>query len=874
MKCSIMLVLLAAMSAPSFSAQSETGPGGFSWTPCGWGGGGFYWSAVFHPSKDGVLYMGGDCAGVYKSLDHGRTWRLINNGLANYAVYSLAVDNQHPETVYAATEGGLCKSLDGGEHWALLPRSGRGELNITGQRERSIRSIAVDGSDGNVVYAASPGGKLYKSTNGGVAWKVAWEKADEPQDANILRVQFGKVNGQYFGGMWLSLTFPAEAKAEECTGFGFTFKGGGVVPQNAFLTLTLAGGAKYRSRDLREIFRDEQWRDMIWSAGDFVLDPDYAKKNPDKAQGLPASPNWALVTRMDFTCVGPLMHEAPVGRFGKVYFAFPASGGQKDKALLSTVRDFTADKAVQTYGNIHIGAAQGGVVYSVVVAPRNSSLILAATADSGLLRSTDAGRTWRALNTPRQASSVAVAWGDSNIIYGSFFKDGVWKSTDCGETWQCVSQSFAAGSSVIEAVVSPANPLNVYAICTTGWNGSFYLSSDGGHTWKESSQLAVDHEGNPTSGQGGESKMTRLSRPTNLTINPLNPQELFLSANWRPCLSEDGGLTWKERDRGADISCISDIRFYGNKTYVTAMDEGTLVSEDGGKAWRQLWPRKYGEDFSGHNWRIAVNDVGGAERIIATCSPWWDKYCARVILSGDGGKTFRVSTTGLPDYVVRPNTMWGAGHPRALAVDERNPQTVYLGIDGDPEAGKCGGGVFKSTDGGNTWKQLVDQPGSRRMFYGLAVDPTDSKRIFWGACGSKGGLYRSEDAGATWNHVFANEFWIFNVLVTPSGVVYCPGRNLWRSMDHGSTWLQITRFTGDRVIVGLEVNPHDERTMWISTVTWDSSSNGAVYKTSDGGATWQEITGNLPYAKPLILRYNPLTDELWAGGVGLFKLKQ
>lgn len=848
----VLLALLAAMASASAS-----------WTQCGWGGGGFYWSAAFDPVKNGVIYMGGDVAGVYKSDDHGRNWRLINNGLVDYGVYSLAVDRQNSQTVFAATEGGLCKSTDGGEHWQLLPRTGRKELRLTGERNRSIRAIAVDPTDGNVVYAASPSGKVFKSTDGGQTWKVAYEKPSVPENANVLRVQFGKVNGDYYGGIWSPLTFPLGVKSVDCTGFGFTFKGNGTVPQNAFLTLTTASGATYRSRDIRELFKDDQWRDVVLAAKDFILDPDYAKKHPDKAKELPATPDWSTVNRLDFTCVGPLMNDAPVGSFRKFFFA--ATDRQQPVLI---------NKSPNSYGNIRLGDPAAGTIYSVTVAQKEPSLVLAATADTGLVLSRDSGQTWRALKTPQQASSAAVAPSDPNIIYGTFFKDGVWKSTDKGQTWTNISQGIAKDLSAVEVAVSPVNPLDVYVICSAGWNGSFYFSNDGGQTWKKSSQLTIDHEGDPTFGQGGEGATTGLSTPTNLAINPQNPQELFISANWRSCLSEDGGHTWTERNRGADISVVTDIRFQNGRTYVTAMDEGALVSENDGKNWRQLWPRKYDPALAGHCWRVAVTNTQGVDRIISTFSPWWDKYCPRVVLSEDGGKTYKAVTNGLPDYVVRPNTMWGAGHPRALAVDPQNPQVVYLGIDGDPSDGKSGGGIFKSEDGGFTWKQLPTQPGSRRMFYGLAVDPTDSQRLYWGACGTGGGLYRSEDSGATWKRVFGNESWIFNLLVTSEGIVYCPGKQLWRSADHGKTWQQLTKFTADRQLVGLEVDPRDPQTLWISATTWDSSSNGAVYKTTDGGKTWQEITGNLPFTKPSILRFNPATGELWAGGAGLFKLKQ
>ena len=197
---------------------------------------GFDHAAAFHPARDGVIYMGGDVAGVYKSEDHGRHWRLINNGLADYGVFSLAVDRMN-QTVYAATEGGLCKSTDGGEQWKLLPQTERKNLRITGEKGRSIRAIAVAPNDGNVVYAASPGGKVYKSSDGGQTWKAVYEKQSEGESADLLRVQFGKVNDAYFGGIWMPFAFPTNLKSADCIGFGMSFKGDKTLPQDCFLTL-------------------------------------------------------------------------------------------------------------------------------------------------------------------------------------------------------------------------------------------------------------------------------------------------------------------------------------------------------------------------------------------------------------------------------------------------------------------------------------------------------------------------------------------------------------------------------------------------------------------------------------------------------------
>lgn len=867
------------MGTASLCAAITSATAAESWTPCGWGGGGFYYAAAFHPTKEGVIYMGGDVNGVYKSEDHGQNWRIINQGLANYGVFSLAVDRVNPETVYAATESGLCKSTDGGEHWQLLPQTGRKELRLTGEKGKSIRCVAVDPTDGNVVYAASPSGKVFKSTDGGQAWKSVYEKKVDDEDAGLLRIQFGKVSQDWHGGIWMPLAFPKGVASADCVGFGLTFKGDGKPPRDCFLSLKTTSGATYRSRNLRDLFTDTQRRDVVFKAADFSLDPDFAKKQPELAKALPATPDWATVNRMDLACVGPLMNDMSVARLGRVFFALTRTHdgtASAEKPTLWPVWEFAKTKTVAVYANARAGgSASTGTIYSVAVAAGKPSLVLAATESSGLILSADAGGTWRELTTPKKASSVAVAATDEKIIYAAFHSDGIWKSTDLGQTWTQCSQGLPNKVSIVEVAVSPANPLDVYAIGNVGWNGSFFHSRDGGATWTESSQVGMDEAVNPTlPEEASAAKTTRLSHPTNLAISPRNPKKLFISANWRPCLSEDAGRTWAERVRGADITCATDIRFHGGRVFVTAMDEGTLVSADNGGTWRQLWPRKWSDQLSGHNWRLGITGEPGAERIIATASPWNSAYANRVILSEDGGKTHQGITAGLPQHVPFANTMWGRSYARALALDPQNPRVAYLGIDGDPEGGKSGGGIFKTEDGGRTWKQLANQPRSRRMFFGLAVDPTDSRRLYWGACGANGGVHRSEDGGETWQSVFTGDYWVFNLHVTADGTVYCPGKNLWRSTDHGKTWKQLTKRTGDHVIVGLETDPRDPKTLWCSATTWDNDAEGGVFKTSDGGTTWREVTGNLPYRKPMVLRFNPATEELWAGGVGLYKLKQ
>ena len=138
--------------------------------------------------------------------------------------------------------------------------------------------------------------------------------------------------------------------------------------------------------------------------------------------------------------------------------------------------------------------------------------------------------------------------------------------------------------------------------------------------------------------------------------------------------------------------------------------------------------------------------------------------------------------------------------------------------------------------------------------------------------GNNAGVWLSEDAGGSWKQTTVTD-WVFNIETVPSGVVYAGGGSLWKSSDHGKTWTKLTDFQGVTV-VGIAVDPHDENRIWCSAVTWGESSQGGIYRSLDGGKQWEEITSDIPYRKPLVLRYNPSTRELWAVGVGAFKAKQ
>ncbi len=716
---SILCPACAVLSLSSFLSAAEV-----HWENCGWGGGGWFWSAVWDPADPDVAYMGGDVLGIYKSTDGGKSWTFVNRGLQNYAVYALAVAKSDPRVLYCMTVDGMARSDDAGARWTPLAATRKSGIDLSAKRSATIRGIAVSPDDSRTVYAGGGSGRLYKSSDAG-----------------------------------------------------------------------------------------ETWTEL-----------DYLSAKP---AGKPEGP-------------------AP---------------------------------------------AERSPVSAVAVSDSDSSLVFAAVSKNGLFRSADAGATWTCVvSAPAGAAHIAGGFSPApGTFYAAAGKNGVWMSDDAGLTWKRLlpldgKNAGAEGSdpappwsekhSVRELAVNPRDPKVVHAIVDIGnRNSACLVTRDGGATWSQTRRYVHDRDANPTLPEepSGRPKNGALYGASGLAVSPADPNRLLVAADWNCVRSEDAGATWIETAKGLDITCFHDLRFLGGSVFAVAMDEGLFRSDDNGATWHNLAPRRWKPGLSGHQWRVLPQPLpDGRVRILTTLSAWRHdrEYPNQVLVTEDDGKTLAFAT-GLPDYIPHANTMWGDGYARAMAADPKNPDIVYLGIDGDPDGKNEGGGVFRSENGGQTFERVSAQPASRRMFYGLAVDPLDSSRLYWGACGENSGVYVSPDSGNSWRKTSVSD-WVFNVETAPSGMVLAGGKQLWISRDHGNTWKKATDLE-NITVVGIAVDPEDERRIWISAVVWGTSAGGGVYESTDGGESWTEITGDIPYTRPLILRYNSATRELWAAGVGAFR---
>ncbi|MGH9943315.1 MAG: YCF48-related protein [Pyrinomonadaceae bacterium] len=216
--------------------------------------------------------------------------------------------------------------------------------------------------------------------------------------------------------------------------------------------------------------------------------------------------------------------------------------------------------------------------------------------------------------------------------------------------------------------------------------------------------------------------------------------------------------------------------------------------------------------------------------------------------AGDG----RLSTT---DAAQRPIdwTISGpmGGDVRSLAVDPSDPLRLYFGtIDGQ---------IYTSKDGAKTWTRLPNFNRPSLYIDNILIDPRDSKMIYAAAHRHKepGGFFKTTDGGETWTEAAELKAEAIHSLTQspsqPDVLIVGSNRGVWRSPDAGATWekLQTSDYPGLINVESLAVDPRSSDVIYAGT--WY-----LPYKTTDGGKTWGSIkTGMIDDSDVFAIEVNP-----------------
>jgi photosystem II stability/assembly factor-like uncharacterized protein len=307
-----------------------------------------------------------------------------------------------------------------------------------------------------------------------------------------------------------------------------------------------------------------------------------------------------------------------------------------------------------------------------------------------------------------------------------------------------------------------------------------------------------------------------------IAVAPSNPQVIYVGTG--------------EADMRSDIA-------YGN---------GMYKSTDGGKTWTHV-----GLDDSRQIARILVDPHEPDRVFVAALGHAYGPNTERgVFRSSDAGKTwqrvlFHDENTGAIDLAFEP------GNPRtlyaALWQTRRPPWNIY------PPSSGPGSGLYRSKDGGEHWEHLtahgLPSEGLGRM--GIAMAPSNSRRIYLIVDAKEGGLFRSDDAGEDWERASEDKRiwgrgWYFSEVSVDSkdpDTVYVPNTALYRSRDGGKNFTAIKGAPGGDDYHALWIDPDQPQRMILG------SDQGAVV-TRNSGETWSSW-----YNQPTGQFYHVITDH-------------
>jgi photosystem II stability/assembly factor-like uncharacterized protein len=323
----------------------------------------------------------------------------------------------------------------------------------------------------------------------------------------------------------------------------------------------------------------------------------------------------------------------------------------------------------------------------------------------------------------------------------------------------------------------------------------------------------------------------------------------------------DGGETWTPLTDHESVSSIGSIAVPDsdpNVIYVgtgegcprgdVTYGNGVWKSLDGGKTWVHL-----GLEQTETIPRIIVNPRDPNEVFVAALGHIFGPNADRgVYKSSDGGKTwkkvlYKDERTGAVDVTFDPSNP----HVLFAALWEMN-RTPYSLTSGGP-----GSGLYKSTDDGETWKQLEAHGLPKGIWgrVGVSVSRADSNRVYALIEAAEGGLYRSDDGGDTWtringDHKLWQRAWYYmHVLADPKSAdtLYVLDVSMQRSTDGGKTFSTLHPPHGDTH--GLWIDPDDPRRLI-------NGSDGGATISVDGGQTWSSLNN-----QPTAQFYHVIADD-------------
>ncbi len=530
----------------------------------------------------------------------------------------------------------------------------------------------------------------------------------------------------------------------------------------------------------------------------------------------------------------------------------------------------------------HGGLRDGQQIQQIAVDPRDANKLFVAVVghpfgpnvERGLYRSIDGGASYQAvLGRGEDVGAVAVVidphhpdtvyaslWASRNgpwnlvQVYALPTQGGLFKSTDGGVTWRQLANGLPQAVGRIGIGVSPVDSRRVYAIVEEGEKCGVYRSDDAGATWKKTN---------------GEQRVCgRTEDFAGITADP-RERDVVYSANTSTYRSNDAGATWtaiKGAPGGDDYHTVW-IDPNDSRVLALGVDQGATISVDGGKTWSSWYNQPTAQFY-----HVITDDrfpyrVFGAQQESGSASV--------LSRSDDGAITFRdFHPIGVEEYgYVAPDPLhpWLIYGGKASVYDERTNQTHDVSPTYDRKAFRFDrtnplifnrvdkrtlylglSVVFATRDGGHSWTPVSPDltrpnPGQPATLAKFAADD------------KLAGKHRGVIYSLSPSYVNARVMWAG----TDDGLV-------WLTRDAGLHWRNVTppALGPWSRVTQIDSSHFDDRTAYVAVSRQRLDDlQPYLYRTHDGGASWQKITAGIPPGEAVnTVREDPVRRGLLFAG--------
>ncbi len=543
----------------------------------------------------------------------------------------------------------------------------------------------------------------------------------------------------------------------------------------------------------------------------------------------------------------------------------------------------------------HLGLRDGQQIAGLAVDPRDPNRLLAAVLghpyganeERGIYLSTDGGANWTKVlykNENTGGDQVEFDPANPDIVYASMWSvrqgpwedaneyqttdGGLFKSTDAGKTWRPLANGLPKDVVQIHFAIAQSQTARLYAVAGTQEPGDYgsgkglgvYRSDDSGETWTR----ATD-DGRPAMRIGGGDLPM-------FAVDPKNPDVVY-STSIVTVRSTDGAKTWtsiRGAPGGDDYQNIW-INPRNPKIILIVSDQGAIVTVNGGETWSSWYNQPTAQMYHvsvSNNFPYMV--CGGQQESGSVCT---------LSRGNDGEITFRDwHPVGAIEYgyvapdPLNPDIIYGAGRTEVskyhwstgqvqnvTPFPLRNPKyrtdrsQPLMFSPVDPHIlYTTANFLFKSSDGGDNWETI--SPDLAREHPGIPSSVGDMAAKDPKADKQRGVIYALAPSFRTENTLWAG---------TDDGYI-------WTTRDGGKNWTNITppALTPWSKVTQLTASHFDDISAYASVSRFRIDDlKPYIYRTHDGGKTWQAITSGLPDNAPVdTVREDPVRKGLLFAG--------